>query len=187
MNVPEYRRLKKRVITAGYSGEIKWAQSIKPPRTAEELWAEYSWVVLNAGMKEQVARKIWNRIKSAMDAGTDISKVFRHKGKTKAIDDAWAKRWSRFSTYRVFAKRNDVLGFCASLPWIGPITKYHLAKNLGAQVAKPDRWLIRIAAETGEDVQVMCKRISDATGDPITVVDTVIWRACNLGFWNTQQ
>jgi len=63
------------------------------------------------------------------------------------------------------------------LPYIGEITSYHLAKNLGADVAKPDRHLVRFAASQGfSDVHTLCSAISQVSGDPLRVVDVVLWR-----------
>jgi hypothetical protein len=46
-------------------------------------------------------------------------------------------------------------------------------------VAKPDRHLVRFAASQGfPDVHALCKVISEATGDPLRVVDVILWR-----FW----
>ena len=70
---------------------------------------------------------------------------------------------------------------CASLPWIGDITKYHLAKNLGANVAKPDRWLVRLADAEKTTVDQLCRRLAIATGDRVATVDVVLWRACAVG------
>lgn len=50
--------------------------------------------------------------------------------------------------------------FCETLPRVGGITKYHLAKNLGVDVAKPDVWLERVAAKSGETVHELCGRLS---------------------------
>jgi hypothetical protein len=67
--------------------------------------------------------------------------------------------------------------FLRSLPYIGPVTWRHLAKNLGAPVAKADRHLVRLAAATGRrDVDGMCAEISDWVGEPVAVVDIVLWR-----------
>jgi len=68
-----------------------------------------------------------------------------------------------------------------SLPYIGPVTCYHLAKNIGLQVAKPDRHLKRLADSVGcSDVQRFCKYISLQTGDSIPVVDIVLWRFATI-------
>ena len=71
-----------------------------------------------------------------------------------------------------------------TLPWIGPITKYHLARNLGIDVAKPDRHLVRLAKRFGYNestgVQQMCEELAERTRDRIGVVDVVLWRYANL-------
>ena len=75
-----------------------------------------------------------------------------------------------------------LLDFCDSLPWIGGITKYHLAKNFGAQVAKPDVHLVRLAEREGCAPQQLCERLAAATGWRVITVDTLLWRACANGF-----
>ncbi len=65
--------------------------------------------------------------------------------------------------------------------FIGPITAYHLAKNLGLPFAKADRHLFRLSKCLGyNDVQDFCRNISLLSGDPIQVVDIVIWRFATL-------
>ena len=43
---------------------------------------------------------------------------------------------------------------------------------------KPGRHLEKISGD--EQAEAMCKRLSEATGDGVPVVDTVVWRAANL-------
>jgi len=67
--------------------------------------------------------------------------------------------------------------FGRTLPFIGPVTVQHLAKNLGVEAAKPDRHLTRLADRFGyETVQEMCSAISGRTGDSLSVTDLVLWR-----------
>ena len=81
-----------------------------------------------------------------------------------------------FETFKQEILRDPVLAL-RCLPYIGGVTGYHLAKNLGADVAKPDRHLVKCAARFGFDnVQELCAVLADATGDPVSVVDLVIWR-----------
>ena len=71
----------------------------------------------------------------------------------------------------------DPISKTLELPFIGRITSLHLAKNLGFDVAKPDRHLVRLKDLLGyEDVDTMCSFIAAATGDPVRVVDLVLWR-----------
>lgn len=135
---------------------------------------EYVYVVLNSGMKNQVAEKIYRRF---LEEG---SKSIRHEGKRKAIVKAqlYYKTWFKELKHGSVLEKLDYL---ETLPWIGPITKYHLARNLGIDVAKPDRHLQRIADHFKyNDVQKMCNTLSLMTGERVGVVDVVLWRFCNL-------
>lgn len=68
----------------------------------------------------------------------------------------------------------DPLQTFDQFPFIGPITQFHLAKNLGIPVAKSDRHVSRLAACCGYgNVQEFCGNIALLTGDPIDVVDTL--------------
>lgn len=64
---------------------------------------------------------------------------------------------------------------------MGDIIKYHLVKNLGFDCIKPDRHLERIAKSYKTDPFLMCQKLSEKLGDSLNTVDTVIWRAANLG------
>ena len=74
-----------------------------------------------------------------------------------------------------------MLEWLQGLPWIGGITKYHLAKNLGIDCAKPDVHLQRLADREGVTAHVLCERLAKATGYRIATVDLVLWRACATG------
>jgi hypothetical protein len=62
-------------------------------------------------------------------------------------------------------------------PYIGPVTAFHLAKNLGADVGKPDRHLLRMSERLGFDsVAALCETVAHESGEKAKVVDLVIWR-----------
>jgi len=178
MNTDEYLSLKQNLIDKGYAEEIDWAETIQPCESSIVFFQEFMWVVLSSGMKNQIARMIWDRIIEAMDAGIPISDVFGHKGKIQAIETVCKNRNKLFEDYQ---QTSDKLLFLESLPWIGKITKYHLAKNLGLDFCKPDRHLVRIAEEHNTTPTELCEKLSVATGDRIGTVDQVIWRSANLG------
>ena len=65
---------------------------------------------------------------------------------------------------------------------IGDITVFHLAKNLGMNVAKPDRHLARLSNLHGYgDVHVFCAAISRLTGLSVRSVDSILWRMSAIG------
>lgn len=176
MHVDFYRALKELLVGLGYSGEIDWATTVGEPADSYHFAREAIWVILNSGMKMQVAQLIGERIWPLLRAGKSSAGAFRHKLKCKAIDDVWTNREAWFLKWN---QADDKLAFLVTIPHIGDITKFHLARNLGMDVCKPDRHLVRIAGD--ETPAVMCQRLADATGDRIGVVDCVIWRAANLG------
>jgi hypothetical protein len=171
-----YLAVKSQVASAGYAHEAEWAQSLVPVSDPHIFWTEFAWVVLNSGMKEQIARKIWTRVRPAVEAGQSAGTVFGHKGKAAAIDFVWTNRERLLAEYLA---ASDKVTWCETLPWIGGITKWHLAKNYGHDCAKPDRHLVRIAGTEGP--HALCARLAAASGDRIATVDVVIWRAANLG------
>ena len=175
-SVDWYLDLKRQVIDAGYADEVDWANDIKECADPYLFRDEYCWTVLNSGMKEQVARLIWNRIKAARADGFSTSTAFRHKQKVDAIDAMFEDCAPRFREWR---DSQDRLAYLRTLPFIGPITVWHFAKNLGMDVAKPDRHLVRLAGSI-DAVLPFCQAIARTTGDRIAGVDTVIWRAANL-------
>src|SRR6266404_4076240 len=71
--------------------------------------------------------------------------------------------------------------FLPELPYIGPVTWKHLAKNLGVSIAKSDRHLVRLAEALGRSsVDDLCNEVSAWIGDPVPVVDIVLWRWATL-------
>jgi hypothetical protein len=178
MKPETYLELKNQIIQRGYEKEVAWAESLNPCLSPDKFLDEYIWVVLNAGMKEQVARGIFSKIQEAMQNDIPILEVFAHKGKADAISKMLGSYQQVFCD---FQKAADKLTYLESLSWIGKITKYHLARNLGIDCVKPDRHLVRIAKYYGITCFDMCEKLSKETGDNLSTVDLVIWRAANLG------
>ncbi|MCA0214745.1 MAG: hypothetical protein LCH79_16400 [Proteobacteria bacterium] len=174
----------------GEQGEedIAWAESLTHPMDADEFASEAIFVICNSGMKNTVAARIYDRVQDALDSGTPVLDVFKHVGKAGAIERIWREREALYAQLMAIVLTHDdpavglrLLDFCESLPWIGGITKYHLAKNFGADVAKPDVHLQRLADREGCTVQALCERLAVATTWRVATVDTLLWRACALG------
>lgn len=182
ISADDFRHIISQLGDLGQS-DIEWAESCAPPTDPEDFASEAIFVICNSGMKNTIARNIYRKVMEAIDAGMSASAAFGHPGKAAAIDDIWSRRREIFEGYM---RAPDKLEFCASLLWIGEITKYHLAKNFGAQVAKPDVHLKRLADREGVSAQTLCERLSAQTGYKIATIDTLLWRACANGIINSK-
>jgi len=178
LSVDTYLAIRAGVVQAGFQHDIDWSQSVGTPETPEILAQEAIFVICNSGMRHTVAQQIYRRVMHALIVGVDPREVFRHPGKSQAIAGIWKRRSELLVE---FLAADDKVAWCGELPWVGKITQWHLAKNLGVDCAKPDRWLVRLAAVSGETVDALCRRLHDASGDRVATVDYVLWRACAVG------
>lgn len=165
-----------RLCRAGLAEEdISWSETCLPPTNAEHFAREAIFVICNSGMQNKIARQIFDRCMNALDEERPVSDVFGHEGKVRGIEDVWARRVELHAGY---LQAEDKVAYCRTLPWIGGITSYHLAKNFGAQVAKPDVHLQRLADRHGTSCQELCEILAERTGFKIATVDVILWRAC---------
>jgi hypothetical protein len=162
--------------------DIAWSESVGLPVDAADFAGEAIWVICCSGMKFSVARIIQERVNSALDAGQPVFEVFKHAHKARAIETIHAERERLF---REFLAAEDKLAYCETLPHIGSITKFHLARNFGVDCAKPDVHLQRLADLEGTTAQELCARLAAQTGYRIGTVDLVIWRACASGVFDS--
>lgn len=164
------------MVDLGWGGDIEWAENIKPPQHADEYAREVIFVICNSGMKNTIAQKIFERVMEAIARRETARSVFGHPGKAASIDEVWA---GRHISYRAFMDTAEAgrLEFLARIPWIGKITKYHLAKNFGLQCAKPDVHLQRLGNTFGLTPQALCERLALRSAFKVATIDTLLWRA----------
>lgn len=191
-----YNSAKGIVLNAGYKTEIEWQASLDFDLITEaDFLREHAWVALSAGMHESVIRRCFGRVslcfydwRSAQNIVEQENKCRRlalryfnnHRKIDGIIQTAHIIASYGFASYKEDLRRNP-LHVLQSLPFVGPVTRYHLAKNIGLPFAKPDRHLVRLATSVGySDVQQFCKDISEQVGDSIPVVDIVLWRFANI-------
>ncbi len=180
-----YQNAKKFVLTHGYKSEVEWCERRESFEftTTDVFLFEYVYVVLNAGMKEQVARRIYDKFCKELNI-----KVIGHPGKRKAIEAALKNYKNWFESVKSAGEATARIERLGELPWIGPITKYHLARNIGIDCVKPDRHLVRLAEQFQfETPLAMCIEIQNITGEKLGVIDVVLWRYCNLNGSNFKQ
>lgn len=188
ITLQDFTRIVGRLLQDGWGSDIEWAESCKMPENPDVFAREAIFVICNSGMKNTVARRIYERVIAVKELGEPASSAFGHKGKCAAIDKIWVERRMYLDRLRFHAERGDadMLMFIGTLPWIGDITKYHLAKNFGAQVAKPDVHLQRLADRECCTAQQLCERLASESGEKIATVDVLLWRACATGVINSK-
>lgn len=191
-----YLMAKELIIKEGFAEEIDWQTDIHFSHINESYFLkEAAWVVLSSGMKELVIRKRFPAISAAFYHWRSSIRIiknkekcrkhalllFRHEQKINAIITiAYKISKNGFDSFKNCIQ-NEGIRFIQTMPFMGPATSYHLAKNIGLDVAKPDRHLLRIASVTGyNNPQNLCEDISSSVGDRIAVVDLVMWRFATL-------
>ena len=84
-----------------------------------------------------------------------------------------------FGKFKGRLAEEDGLDVLEELPGIGPVTKRHLAKNIGLEdTAKPDVWLVRCADECGADSVAELVSFLSGTNPSFKAhqIDTILWR-----------
>lgn len=186
MRVETYLLLKNLITDAGFGGDVAWAENLGECQSADDFAMEHAFVVCNSGMRAKTACGIFEKVRKALAQSRPLSEVFGHKHKCYSIQYVYDHRVELFEQYKVVAAsdktetKDEILAFLTTLPHIGDTIKYHLFKNMGGQVCKPDRHLVRIAAFYETTPHDLCSALAAATGDRITTVDTVIWRSASL-------
>lgn len=191
-----YLTAKERVIDAGYSDEIDWQQDVSLDDLDEPRFLrESAWVVLSAGFRESILRRLFDNVSRAFlhwrssdlilaqrkSCRRNALAVFGHKRKIDGILDIVELVASTGMDAIRCRIASQGTGFLRDLPYIGPVTACHLAKNLGMSMVKPDRHMTRIAARAGyASPDLMCRVISEIVGDSLSVIDIVMWRYATL-------
>lgn len=172
--------------------EIPWAERTTPETfrnmKSRRFLMEYCWVVYASGFRVSVLEPIFPNLRRAfknfdlqalsrMHSISAPLAVFKNEKKATCYLAGChliaREGFPRFKA-RVRATGIDAL---QSLPGVGTITKFHLAKNIGlADVAKPDIWLVRAAAACATDVVTLVDFLSLSTGFSRHVVDVILWR-----------
>ena len=159
----------------------------------EDFLFQYTYVVFHSGMKYSIAMKMFEQFEKNPNAT-----VVSHPGKRKAIQAALQDYGLWFAKLK---EAQDKIAFLATLPYLGPITKFHLARNLGIDCCKPDRHLVRLALAQGYICQeakctsrdllsckcqhtcvtTMCQELAEKYSMRVGTIDFVLW-AYAIGF-----
>lgn len=170
-----------------------WRNLPQPSEIRDEFfYCELSWCVYNAGMKEIVVRSKWPSLKRAFrefnpdaviilkeNVLKDALKAFNHPGKAKAVITAAEMIIRDRPMSGKFASMNEeeALRYIAGFPYIGSVTKYHVARNIGYDVVKPDRHLVRLAQFFGYENPVdLVRDVAKICSERLGYIDYVFWQ-----------
>jgi hypothetical protein len=191
-----YLDAKEFVIESGYAWEIDWQHDVaEMPPSESDFLREAAWVILCSGFRESVVRGLFPRFSTAFFHWESGDKIRQHRSrccnramdvfgncrKVNAVCDIAARVAAIGFEEVMHGLRADPVPFLQTFSYIGPTTAYHLAKNLGERLAKPDRHLERVTEAVGfTSTHSLCEAIAESVGDPVPVVDVVIWRFATL-------
>lgn len=179
LTLARFRLLEAMLRADGYGEMIAWSEGLRPPRDCRAFAKECVYVICNSGMRVGIATAIYWKCLRALARGQSAASVFGHPGKAAAIDHIWTNRRILFEAYRIAENK---LAYCQTLPFVGPVTRHHLAKNLGLNTVKPDVHLARLAKAERETPWELCARLAAPTGYREATIDTILWRACADGY-----
>jgi hypothetical protein len=190
-------------VRANYYDRLDYYRGLRFTDTTPDLfWNEYVWCVYAAGFSSKVLDKKWPALKAAYGDWRDLTAkrrklvlaVIRREDKFKACLQvanmmqgaargyAHNEWWLKFQIVMLGTPERLQM-----LPWIGPVSCYHLARNIGLDCVKPDLHLVRLAEHYGFCSPLrMCEYISvNRKDERLGVVDLVLFYACST--WGTLQ
>ena len=191
-----YRMAEHNVQAAGFAWEIEWQRErCLRPFSERDLLRESAWVILCSGFREATVRKVFDYISLCFCDWESSDEIARNRSACVATASARFRNGRKIDAIARVADLVTESGFdqvrrliqtdpirqLQKLPFIGPVTSWHLAKNLGLDVAKNDRHLARMAAGLGyADAHDLCDDVSQLTGELVSVIDVVLWRFATL-------
>ncbi len=166
------------------------------------FFREYAWVVHATGFSAKAVGKFMPRLMSAYgpwdllakeafgDAFLRIKLVCNNPQKARAVhatarhmtarlfEDEKVVEWGEYKQEHLSSPERLM-----RLPYVGPVTCFHLARNLGLlECVKPDLHLVRLASHWGfQDCVKMCESMRDSheadSGErvPLGLVDLAVW------------
>lgn len=174
--------------------------------TPEEFAYEVFYVICVAGFKQDYAKRMCENIINLIEEKNDIidindlNKIYGNKNKVKSIFNVWENRKIYQEKFYSLTNIDDKVNYLGTLPYIGNITKFHLARNLGLNFVKYDIWIQRLGValygdenlvnlvnntkllpEIKKACDIMFENLFNLTLEKKGFIDVVLWRACQKG------
>jgi len=187
-----FARAREHVASRHLLGEVEWQRSRRASQFTEvDLLREAAWVILCSGFREAIVRRSFDKISLSFCDWESARAIVAAASACRANALASIRNEKKIDAILGVARRVECIGFVhlkpkilrepiaelQHFPFIEPVTSWHLAKNLGFEVAKPDRHLVRLARTLGfSDAHELCKSIAVAIDESVQVVDIMLWR-----------
>ena len=165
--------------------DTKWVYQVsRDTITPQKFFEEYTYVVYACNFKVTHLKGLWKPLSEAygnyrvLDGARrqTVLNVIDNERKWNAVHrTALIMQGFGWDEFRKLCL--DEINSMTLLGFIGPVPKFHLARNLGFDVAKPDRWMYRIANKTGwESVSSMCEYLFKKHGLSVKETDIILWK-----------
>lgn len=173
--------------------DLAYWRNLPAPRDVTDSFvlAEVAWCIYNAGMKESTIRQKWKDLRRAFcnfnpfliiklesNCSWAAFLVFNHRKKAEAVISAARKivHDSPVSTKLAAMDNEAALEYFKDFDFIGDVTKYHVARNVGFDVVKPDRHLVRLAEICNyPSPDALVSDVVQLTGERKGYTDYVFW------------
>ena len=179
-------------LEAGFEKELAWQRSTcLASFTESDLLREGAWVILCSGFREVSVRRVFDHVSLSFCDWESAESIVQQRLHCQAAAMASFRNVRKLNAVCKMAELIHLTGFALfkaevlqkpiatllNLPYIGPVTSMHLAKNLGLDVAKPDRHLVRLSQWLGyTSAFELCNDIARQTGEEVRAVDLILWR-----------
>jgi hypothetical protein len=186
---------KKYVIKKGFADEIDLSDSNDFDKINEQQFLkEAAWVILSSGMSYYIISRKFDQMTEAF-LNWDINQINKNESQCKKDGLKIINYPGKINGIIYISKVIETYGFkdlkkrilekgiesLQEFPFIGPATAYHLAKNIGFNVTKPDRHLLRISKATGfSSPNDLCACLSKRISEKVSTIDLVIWRYATI-------
>ncbi|KAL0211557.1 hypothetical protein RCL1_005183 [Eukaryota sp. TZLM3-RCL] len=163
-------------VVEHHSPDLDWVSSRSSLcESFEDFFEEYCYVVIASGFRGKTAAKLVEKLVPLASNKSEMLKVFNNSRKINAISTVYQLK-DKWNTLRISFKDMDSL---KQFPYIGDVTKYHLARNIGlVSCVKPDLHLVRLAEScTFASPLKMVEFIKKETKTNLSLgaIDFVLW------------
>lgn len=169
--------------------------------TIESFSLEYQWVVYTSGFNAKIVSKMFPKLRevyaplidvlagtttnvNSIDIAVNALGICNNKRKVKSVIDMAFECGAKVRTMGWKTYRDAYFGTpekLQELPFIGPTTCFHLARNIGLlDFVKPDVHLKRLAAHWGfKDPVALCAAIKIKHDMPLGLIDLCLFYAAS--------